>query len=179
MTIDTTGREHRPAGSPASTGGQFAPSTAPAAAALLEPEAAGPAYGRDADALRAHVAALPEWRPDLDDDPAWVRPMGEFAVIDPLRHSPLLAAEVTVTEESAVIDAGARIYTRQLFARLDAIAHYLDARDELFDPDGLYGTDHPVVLPWQDGYVALDGNHRLIADRLMGRPTRVIIAELV
>ncbi|WP_413318347.1 hypothetical protein AA0Z99_00245 [Agrococcus sp. 1P02AA] len=35
MTIDTHGRAHRPAGSPASTGGQFAPQAAPAGAAEL------------------------------------------------------------------------------------------------------------------------------------------------
>lgn len=52
--------------------------------------------------------------------------------------------------------------------RLDAIAHYLQS-EELFDEDGWFGNDIPVVHLRRDKtYTVRDGNHRILAALLRG-----------
>lgn len=136
-----------------------------------------------ADELRTRVSGLPEWSAGGDDDPNWIRPIPELGVVTPvppaavpfwgcIEVDPDDAATVTITPDTP-------IYSAQDSLRLDTLAYYLDNRDELWDPDSWYGTDLPVVTPWEDGYLVLDGNHRTHADRMMGRPTLACLATIV
>lgn len=60
------------------------------------------------------------------------------------------------------------IYSTQFEGiRLDAVAWYLK-NTKLFDPEGWFGNDVPVLVRHGMHYIACDGNHRIIADLLKG-----------
>lgn len=133
--------------------------------------------------LRTRVSGLPEWNPESDEDPNWIRPLSELGVVTPVPSADVpFWGHIEVDPDDAdtvTITPDTPLYSAQDALRLDTLAHYLDDRDNLWDPDGWYGTDHPVVTPWEDGYLVLDGNHRTHADRMMGRPTLAYLATIV
>lgn len=128
-----------------------------------------------AEAVRTRVSSLPVWDYD-DNDEQWIRPIQEFDVVTKVDPDAVAWGRTKVTKETVTIGVDTPLYSGQDSLRLDVLNHYLDDRDSLFDPDGWFGTDHPVALPWEDGYLILDGNHRTHADRIMGRPTLAHIA---
>lgn len=134
---------------------------------------------RTAAGLKTYSASLPTWDEDDDEDPNWIVPMYEFegiiTALDPWGE--YAADDVWPTEATVIITPDTPIYSAQDSLRLDALVHYLDDRDTLFDRDAWFGTDHPVVLPYEDGYQVLDGNHRTTADRITGRSTLAYLAE--
>jgi hypothetical protein len=115
----------------------------------------------------------------MDDDPRWLRPTSSYGyekVVDrdadlPILKGPSAAATAAVQGREPVrISPGDAKYTAQDHVRLDVLNHYVNGTcDEQWDRDGWFGNDHPVVTPWKDGYVVLDGVHRVAADRVAGR----------
>lgn len=134
-----------------------------------------------ADTLRTRVTGLPEWQGDEKDED-WIIPLQEFegliAYIDPYADTWNHWRSLEATETMVTITPDTPVYTGQDSLRLDTLVHYLDHRDELWDPDGWFGTDHPVVVPWENGYRVFDGNHRTTADRITGRPTLAYLAKI-
>lgn len=134
-------------------------------------------YAASPQALADHVAGLPPWQSDLDDDPLWVRPMAELGL---LRPAPLTrsADGLQITEEVVRVEPGTPLHSRQPLIRLDALLHYVQHPEVLFDPEGWLGTDLPVLLPGTGGFLVLDGNHRCAADRLCRRSTTALLARV-
>lgn len=131
--------------------------------------------GRAAE-VRQRIVSLPDWDVDRnDDDPVWIRPITKFPEITKVAE---IDTACELTEELVTIGMSTPVYTAQNAVRLDAVLHYLDRRGELFDPEGWYGNDVPVVVRWIDGWLVVDGNHRAISDRLMHRSFTAIVAEL-
>lgn len=138
--------------------------------------------------VRDLVASLPTWSVDLDDDPEWVRNTVDFGFAKPMvdeederRMDSLVKVLADLNCELNpkpvdMIDSAKILYSSQPFVRLDALLHYMQT-SELFDPDGWYGNNHPVLAPWKDGYLVLDGTHRALAARLMGVPCPAIVLE--
>lgn len=136
-----------------------------------------------ADVL-ALVRALPDWSRDEDDDPAWVWPVeavglspkGEDLPESVVHQVNTLDIEDDRPVEVSVADIR---FTAQSSLRLDALAHYVTAGQfDLFDRDGWYGNDHPVLAAWPDGtYQVLDGCHRTGAAKLRGDDT--ILAHVI
>lgn len=112
--------------------------------------------------LIAFVAALPPWDPDLDDDPAWVRPVSQLG----LKWSPAIPG-LRVPEAGALpaphlVETSSIRYCSQERVRLDALVHYLVADAPPFDPEGWFGNDHPLLVSIEDRSLrVLDGTHRI------------------
>lgn len=81
-------------------------------------------------------------------------------------------------DDTSAVELDPRLitYSSQRVLRSDVLSHYMSSSD-LFDPDGWYGTNHPVVVKWKGAYLVLDGNHRVLADRLCGRTSRVLLTS--
>jgi hypothetical protein len=132
----------------------------------------------DVEKLCQHVESLPEWDPMKDDDPNWVFPAKAFGWVNPMKigeATPYLeyCAGLDFTLDRVMeIDPNWVAYSGQQYIRLDAVYHYLTFSD-LFDQEGLFDNDLPVIAEWDDAYVVFDGNHRLTADKLLGRRSTV------
>lgn len=150
------------------------------AEALLMPSAPRN-YGSDCDALRAHVATLPPPDTARHYDQLWTRPTGEFPLLTPLDADTIQSLpsdfDLVTGEESVSIAPSDVLYTKQKYIRLDALAHYLTGTAVAFDAYPWFPVDCPVVYSLLDGYVILDGNHRALAARMLGRPVRALIAR--
>lgn len=140
------------------------------------------------DEIQKLVTSLTGWSPDLDDDPNWLRDPTDFGFLRPVatKEDSRALSELTIaaseldfenvvypTEE---IPPDAVLYSGQAYIRLDALWHYMQT-SELFDIDGWYGNDKPVVARWKDGYMVFDGNHRALAAKLMGRRCSVVVVQ--
>mgnify|MGYP001765174090 CR=1 FL=1 len=132
--------------------------------------------------LAAYVKTLPVWNDALDDDPVWMRPVTDYGWTRTIGIGLVLArriASVTVFDEDDLVDVDPNQvrYTVQGLVNLAYVNAYVQDRGTLVDPDGWFGQGHPVVTPHRDGYAALDGTHRVTADRLADRPCRVFVVD--
>ena len=85
-----------------------------------------------------------------------------------------ITSEMIAARMPRVIKPDAILYSNQDSIRLDTLAHYLK-NSELFNKEPWFNTPYPVVVPWKQGYMVLDGTHRLLRDRLFDRESQVII----
>ena len=130
----------------------------------------------------ASILALAASTPAFDDPDqwaaAWVLPITEFGLSINTTASVTPTSEWNFTTAVAVWVPVAQVTSSAQpgGVRLDALAHYLSRpASELFDRDGWFGNDHPVLIARSDGtYTVRDGNHRVIAAMLNGEP--VILA---
>lgn len=132
--------------------------------------------------LAEFVAMLPPWDVALDDDPNWLRPTSSYGfthvddcadpdqALEAIVAARAAASDAVRDGAAAAIDTGEAKYTKQDYVRLDVLNHYVNGdRSENWDRDGWFGNDYPVVTPWKDGYLVLDGTNRVAADRVAGR----------
>jgi len=125
------------------------------------------------DQFRAHVDALPAWPRDQDDPPDWVRPTAEVTGREPVEmddHNAysrkLLNPDVPPPLQSIPTE-GIRSTQHQI--NLQAVRHYVDKPNELWDQDGWLGTNHPVIIEHPvHGHVVADGNSRFAAALIRG-----------
>jgi hypothetical protein len=134
-------------------------------------------------AIREAVATLPVWDPKIDEDPNWLYSITYYGMEQLARgeiHKELVRRIGWGLENNqhhdVTLDPKQIKYVNQPHIRLDALKHYLDS-SELFDKDGWYGTEIPVVTHWKKGYAVFDGTHRVIANQLMGRQTKVRVVS--
>jgi hypothetical protein len=118
---------------------------------------------------------LPRWDPDLDDDPRWLRPPSAVGLHPTPLTGHLVRARGLLSSgpvpPPSTVPVEAILYSTQTWLRIDALAYYIVHPTRLFDPDGWFGTDLPVLSTLPDdapGYVILDGNNRIGAARLRG-----------
>lgn len=140
------------------------------------------------DDVLSLVETLPPWQRDLDDDPVWVRSVRSagFTEID--------IATMTETERATLLEARTRAsralpsarsipthaieYAAQPWLRLDALAYYIrqaraadaPAYSTLFDRDGWFGNQHPVLVHVRGAFCVLDGTHRCAASKVTRQP---------
>ena len=133
-----------------------------------------------ADKVLEVVASLPV----IEDEDKWreayVVPVEEFGLV--LNYTPTITDPSTWAFDLVslvLVDISKITSTWQGEGiRLDAVAWYLKNRTGLFDPEGWFGNDYPVLIARPDGtFTVRDGNHRVIADKLNG--IRVILAHVV
>lgn len=126
------------------------------------------------DQFRAHVAGLPAWDQQLDDDPNWVRPTEEVTGRPPVEYDAhnaysrkLLDSENPPPLRPVPVD---QIRQTQHQINLQAVRHYVDhPSGQLFDADGWLGTEHPVIIEHPvHGHVIADGNSRFTAALIRG-----------
>lgn len=126
------------------------------------------------------VSELPYIEDEMEWRKAYVVPVEEFGLA--LNHAPTISDPATWVFNlvSPVLVAVEKITStwQSEGIRLDALAWYLEHRLELFDPEGWFDNDYPVLIARPDGtFTIRDGNHRIIADKLNG--VRVVLAYVV
>jgi hypothetical protein len=124
----------------------------------------------NADKVADHVAKTKpmDWQNESDDDfqERFVRPVGEFGLVE--RHDdtswpedqwypefmPVRDVEVAKIQSS----------TQGEGVCINIVHWYITRPDELYDEDGWFGNDIPVLIERPDGtFTVRDGNHRTIA----------------
>lgn len=108
---------------------------------------------------------------EADYEARFVRGVEEFGLS--IRHDPVTWPENAwrpelMPVEDALVE---RILssTQTNGVCLDIVGHYLRTPDDVFDPDGWFGNEIPVLIRRADGtYTIRDGNHRCLAAKLRG-----------
>jgi hypothetical protein len=132
----------------------------------------------NADKVADHVAKTKpmDWQNESDDDfqERFVRPVGEFGLVE--RHDdtswpedqwypefmPVRDVEVAKIQSS----------TQGEGVCINIVHWYITRPDELYDEDGWFGNDIPVLIERPDGtFTVRDGNHRTIAAMMRGDVT--------
>lgn len=114
------------------------------------------------------VDSLPAWAPHLDDDPDWVRPVGMVGL--QVDQSPVVPDRTAIDSLSSggrptvQVPVSTITTASQPHLRLDALAFYLRNHDALFDREGWFGQNLPVLVLRPDGtHRILDGTNRVAA----------------
>lgn len=132
----------------------------------------------DAQSVADHVASTKpmDWQNETDKDfeERFVRPASEFGLV--LRHDETSWPErewypefmpVRDVDLSKVVST-----TQDEGVCLNIVHWYLTSPEELYDKDGWFGNDIPVLIERPDGtFTVRDGNHRCIAGILRGDVT--------
>jgi hypothetical protein len=116
----------------------------------------------NADKVADHVAKTKpmDWQNESDDDfqERFVRPVGQwYPEFMPVRDVEVAKIQSSTQGEGVCIN----------------IVHwYITRPDELYDEDGWFGNDIPVLIERPDGtFTVRDGNHRTIAAMMRGDVT--------
>lgn len=136
------------------------------------------------EGIRALVASLKRAGSEEEYERYWCRPITDYGFRfaepdgDPIHDGPLSDFEYENVEPT-IIDPNDVVYvgSNQPILRLEVLKHYLDS-SQLFDPNPWFDTPYPIMSPWLDKYIGWDGHHRIAADRIMKRSSKVIIARL-
>jgi len=132
----------------------------------------------DAQSVADHVASTKpmDWQNETDADfeERFVRPVSEFGLT--VRHDepewpesdwypelmPVRDVEVALIKSSTQTEG----------VCINIVHWYITNPDELYDKDGWFGNDIPVLIERPDGtFTMRDGNHRCIAAMLRGDVT--------
>lgn len=128
--------------------------------------------------FKAHLATLRplDYHDDPDDHPGWVVHPRDVVGREPVQWDK--GFHETMGKYGDARSAPVRkvpvdqIRQTQTTINLSAVKHYVEhgptTRDK-YDPDGWYGTDHPVIVEHPEhGHVIVDGNSRFSAAAIRG-----------